>query len=39
MNWVVFGLFGLGAEFRESGWRLSDFITIEIVDYDEDDLE
>lgn len=36
---AVFGLFGLGAEFRESGWKLSDLITIEIVDYDENDLE
>ena len=36
---AVFGVLGLGAEFRESGWKLSDLITIEIVDYDEDDLD
>ena len=36
---AVFGVFGLGVEIRESGWKLSDLITIEIVDYDENDLE
>ena len=36
---AVLGLFGLGAEIRESGWRLSDLITFEIVDYDENDLD
>ena len=37
---AVFGLFGLGVEIRESGWRLSDFIKIEITwEDDENDLD
>ena len=37
---AVFGLFGLGAEFRESGWKLSDYIKIEIIEMnDENDLD
>ena len=36
---AVFGLFGLGVDVRESGWKLSDFIKIEIIDDDESDLE
>ena len=35
---TVFGLFGLGVDIRESDWKLSDLITIEIVDYEENDL-
>jgi len=36
----VFGVFGLGVEIRESGWRLSDFIKIEIIwTDDENDLD
>jgi len=34
---AVFGLFGLGAEFRESGWKLSDLIKIEVTWEDEED--
>lgn len=37
---AVFGLFGLGVEIRESGWKLSDFIKIEIIEMDdENDLD
>jgi hypothetical protein len=37
---AVFGLFGLGVDIRESGWKLSDFIKIEVTwEDDEDDLE
>jgi len=37
---AVFGLFGLGVDIRESGWRLSDFIKIEITwEDDENDLD
>lgn len=36
---AVFGAFGLGNDIRESGWKLSDIIKIEIIDDDEDDLD
>ena len=33
---AVFGLFGLGVDIRESGWKLSDLIKIEITWEDEE---
>ena len=37
---AVLGMFGLGIDIRESGWKLSDFIKIEIVwEDDEEDLD
>ena len=35
---VVVGLFGLGLDIKDSGWKLSDFIKIEIVT-EGDDLD
>jgi hypothetical protein len=34
---AVFGLFGLGVDIRESGWKLSDFIKIEVTWEDEEE--
>lgn len=36
---AVFCGFGLVVDIRKSGWKLSDFIKIEIIDDDESDLE
>ena len=36
---AVFGGFGLVVDIRKSGWKLSDFIRIEIIDDDESDLD
>lgn len=37
---AVFGLFGLGIDIKNSGWKISDFIQIEIIrEEDEDELE
>jgi hypothetical protein len=34
---AVFGLYGLGLDIKDSGWKFSDFIRIEIEDEDEND--
>ena len=36
---AVFGLYGLGLDIKDSGWKFSDFINIEIVNEDENDLD
>jgi hypothetical protein len=33
---LVFGLIGLGKDTRNSGWKLSDFIKIEIIEDEEE---
>lgn len=33
---VFFGLFGLVVDIKESGWKLSDYIRIEIVEMEDD---
>jgi hypothetical protein len=36
---AFFGLYGLGLDISDSGWKFSDFIKIEVVNEDEDDLD
>lgn len=36
---TVFGLYGLAVDIKESAWKLSDFIKIEIVEMEDDNAQ